>query len=1096
MSKVVPERRFVTVLFADIKGFTSLSENLDPEDVEDIINSVFAKFREIIEQHGGYLDKFIGDAVMAVFGAPHSHSDDPRRAILSGLLMQRALEEFNKKHNLSLGLRIGINTGDVLWSSIAGEKPTVMGDAVNVAQRLESIGEPGKVFVSRKTMELASEFFEFEYMGETQVKGRKEPVRVYVVLGEKENVFKPKGGVLTPFFEREKELNTLLNTFEDTLKNGALRVVLVHGDAGIGKTRLSMEFLKRIEEKKNVETILVRADPLKQGSYQIVSRIITEKLGKINYDELKEEIFRLFSMKENLSEAEIKTFTSLVLSVIFPSRTDQSSSKNVIKERINALYTLFEIMFSGQKSATVIVIDDFHHVDEESYNFISNLRDVLSHAPLLIIVNSRKLFKSFDVDVEISLSPVSKNTLYSFLRFIFEAQDEKISPEFIDFISEKTGGNPYYVEELLKYIKEKGLFERNPLRVKETDLHLPESLKGILTEKVDALPEEEKEVVKTAACIGRIFWQGVLEIVRGKSVEKSLLTLELEGIVQRETKSLIENDVEYSFIHELLRDAAYELLTKKERTKLHNIIGGILELYEDNAILLYDAARHFVLAQDPEKAEKLFERAGDLAKNQANYRFALQCYEKVETPTPSLLLKKAHVLEILSQYEEATRTISYALSILGDDEEIYTRLKIRLASIKEKEGDFLSALNILEEIQEQRNPILRAEILGRMAWVMFRLSRFDEAESRAKMALLIINRLSQSNKEVLIRKSMCLNTLANIYTRKGDWKTAYQYFEEAMNIYRSLGDKDRLSRILINMSTYLMYVKDYDRALSYLNEALNLTTETANRGLLPAIYNNIGLIYMENRNPEKAIINFKHALKISGNLGNRFMEMNVLVNMARAYSGLNLHDDAILYLKKALEISRASGNKAVEAIALANLSYTYYIKGELSEAERNAREAIFIFRELGDIRTELNDPLPILIYTLYESNRIDEAIGIIDEYLELLQDKDMEHEISRLLVRKALGLYLKKDYDSATTLLSIVDFNALDRPSRILFIVLVGRLSIFKEVEIEAILENTSDKERGNLLSVFKSIKKGENPLPHFTLDRFLERLLEKVINT
>ncbi len=182
---IVPERRFVTILFADIKGFTSLSESLDPEDVEDIINSIFRTFREIIEGHGGYLDKFIGDAVMAVFGAPRSHSDDPRRAILSGLKMQGALKEFNEKHGLNLGLRIGINTGEVLWSSIAGEKPTVMGDAVNVAQRLESIGEPGKVFVSEKTMELAREFFEFISRGDTQVKGRREPVKVFEVRGEK-----------------------------------------------------------------------------------------------------------------------------------------------------------------------------------------------------------------------------------------------------------------------------------------------------------------------------------------------------------------------------------------------------------------------------------------------------------------------------------------------------------------------------------------------------------------------------------------------------------------------------------------------------------------------------------------------------------------------------------------------------------------------------------------------------------------------------------------------------------------------------------------------------------------------------------------------
>ena len=1095
MRKVVPERRFVTVLFADIKGFTSLSENLDPEDVEDIINSIFARFREIIEEHGGYLDKFIGDAVMAVFGAPHSHSDDPRRAILSGLQMQKALKEFNEKHNLSLGVRIGINTGEVLWSSIAGEKPTVMGDAVNVAQRLESIGEPGKVFVSEKTMELASEYFDFEYKGETKVKGRKEPVRVYVVLGEKEHVFLPRGGILTPFFERDGELGTLMEAFEEVAGKKVFKTVLVYGDAGIGKTRLAVEFLKKIKRKHDIETILVRADALKQGSYQIVSRIITEKLAITRSEELENRVFSLFSKKENLSEAEIKTFTSLVLSAVYPSRTERSSMKNVLKERPNALYMLFEIMFSHEEKPAVIVIDDFHHVDEESLDFVIGLRKRLKNAPLLLIANSRKMFKSLNPDVEIALSPLSKKTLYAFLKFIFDVKDEKIDPSFVDFIKEKTGGNPYYVEELLKYIKERGLFERNPLRAKETDLHLPESLKGILTERIDALPPKEKEVAKTAACIGRVFWKNILEVVRDKPVEKSLLRLELEGIVEKEAKSLVENDTEYAFIHELLRDAAYELLTKKERIRLHNKIGSILESYRDNPILLHDAGRHFLLAQEPDKAKELFEKAGDVARDQANYKFALQCYNKIEEPSPSLLLKKAHVLQILSRYREAAQVVLHALSILqeGEDRDIYARLKIRLASIKEKEGDFVNALKELEELQDWPNPVLKAEILGRIAWIMFRLSRFSESEEKARMALEIIHKMNSQDKEILVRKSMCLNILANIYMKKGDLQSAYKYFEEVMSISRSFGDKDRLSRVLINMSTYLIYVKDFDKALSFLNEALSLTTVTANRGLLPAIYNNIGLIYLEKREPGKAIINFKRALKITRNLGNRFMEMNVLVNMGRAYSIMESYGEAIFHFKKALEIARASRNKMAEGIALANIAYNYYLKGDAHVAEKYVRDSISVFRELGDLRSEIYNSLPILIYSLYDQDRIDEAMATIDEYLQFLKSKNMENETEKLLVMKAIGYYLKKEYSRASSLLSKIKVKLLDGTISVLFVILAGLLSVMDEGKLKHLLKDVKEDEKKKLFSAFKAIKEGGDPLFYYSDNNLLKRVFEKI---
>ncbi len=811
--------------------------------------------------------------------------------------------------------------------------------------------------------------------------------------------------------------------YEKAQGNNETTVVMVLGDAGLGKTRLSVEFLKNIRASyRGVRVVFVRGDSLRQGSYHVLSQIITEIIGKGDKSEVSSKIEEILRKRDDLSEAEVKTFKSLLVSMIYPSGNKHEGGVSVLRERVNAVITLLSGIFSGSENPFIIVVDDFHHVDEDSMSILSKVKDYIPHSRVMFVFNSRRGFSKLNSDRVVELKPVSKNAVYAFVRSILSLRDERISGEFVDLIMEKTGGNPYYIEELVKYIAAKGLYEENPVRVKEEAFHLPETLISILTEKIDAMPEELKEVVKIAACVGRTFWEGVLEIILGREVEPFLLSLEEKGLITKETKSMIENDMEYVFVHELLRDAAYALLTKKERTKLHNIIGGILELYENNATLLYDAARHFEAARDEEKADKLFEKAGDLSKKQANFRFALKCYECVKNTSPELLLKKAEVLEILSEYDKATEVIERGLHLFGDDNksDLYQLFSIRLASIKEKQGDFNNALVILEKLENIRNPVLRAEVLGRVAWAHFRVSNYEKSVEIARRAFAIIDRLNQTNPEVLIRKGLVLNVLANVYTKKGELDKAYRFFDEAIKIYRSLNDRDRLSKILINVSTYLMYKKEYERALSLLNEALELVTQTANRGVLPAIYNNIGLIYMDNRDIEKAIVNFNNALKISRNIGNKYSEMNVLVNISRAYSLMNFFKEAETYLIQSLELAKKVGNRATEGIALANLAFTYYVDGKLAKAEEAAREAIFVFEELKDTYS-IVDLCPTFIDTLISREKYDEALIELKKYEELSQKLNIrEGTFYHTSIRYATIFYLKNEPEKCReTLLSI-----------------------------------------------------------------------------
>jgi class 3 adenylate cyclase len=248
------ERRTVTVLFADIKGFTKFSESRDPEEVADIVESLFKRLAAVVESHGGHVDKYIGDAIMAVFGVPTSHEDDPARAVLCGIKIQEEMEKFRKERGMSLQLRVGINTGEVIWGELTGGARTVIGDTVNVAQRMESMAEPGSIVVGSQTRELAAAGFDFRKLAVTQVKGRTQAVSPYQVVSERHDG--PFGGKVMPCVGREEELRFLMNAYERVLTEHAPLLVIVSGEPGSGKNRFYHAFGTMLHSRH--ETIRVR----------------------------------------------------------------------------------------------------------------------------------------------------------------------------------------------------------------------------------------------------------------------------------------------------------------------------------------------------------------------------------------------------------------------------------------------------------------------------------------------------------------------------------------------------------------------------------------------------------------------------------------------------------------------------------------------------------------------------------------------------------------------------------------------------------------------------------------------------------------------
>ena len=1008
-TNIVPERRFVTVLFGDIKGFTTLSEYLDPEDVEDIINEIFTIFRKIIEENGGYVDKFIGDAVMAVFGAPRMHEDDARRAVISAIEMQKVLKEINNKRNMNLFMRIGINTGNALWSSIAGEKPTVMGDAVNVAQRLESICEPGKIFVSEKVEQLAGKYFYFKDRGEVKVKGRSEALKVFEVLGEKTpfSEFLIRGRIKTPFLEREKEIEKLKEHLKESISEGNARFVLIKGEAGIGKSRLSYEFIEKAKKEfSQVKEFIVHSDPLRSGAFLPVVQILRMQLEVAlkEHSYVIKEIEDLLSKTGKYSHTEISTFKKIIDELLYPRESGREfhDEARIFRERLSALKAVFEAIFSKDFGSYILVFDDFHRADVDTRKFIEYLTASPPEVPILFLIASREDLESMDNISIIELRPLSKLSLFQIVKTIFDVEQEDIHEEFVDFIINKTAGNPYYMEELLLYLKDRDLVQYNPLRISGEGIFVPETLQGILVEKVDTLPQDMKKVIKYAACIGKVFWKKVLEEVLEKETGNILTELELEGLIFREPHSAIEGDIEYAFKHELLRESTYSLLTRRERETIHRKIGEVLESRAKNESILFNAAYHYKHGREEEKASKLFEKAGDIAFDKGYFSFALNCYECAGR-SPVLILKKAHTLENLSFYKEGEELLRQHIEFIREREDLYFQYKIRLASLLEKQAKFDEALEELEEACTSHRADIKSEALYKRAWILFKKAKYKESLEWAKSSLTIIEKeleVRTYEKELIRRKGSVYNLIASIYHRQGNYKEALEHYTNAKSLFEKINRKSSVASVLTNISQVYMYTGDFERAGEVLIKALELAKDTGNRFLVAAILNNLSMVQMQEDRYEEALKNAEESLKIVTNLGNKHAAIHILINIGRLYLNLDKSEQALKSLKQALDLSRDIEYKWGIATSMGNIGFAHIKEKDYEKAEKYLADSIEISRQLGD-RYGVASALKPFAEIMIHKKEYQRALNILEEALEIFES--LNNKIGAASVRVDLA---------------------------------------------------------------------------------------------
>jgi ABC-type oligopeptide transport system substrate-binding subunit/class 3 adenylate cyclase len=691
------ERRTVTILFSDVKGSMAMAEELDPEDWMEIMDGAFEVLIEPVYRYEGTLARLMGDAVLAFFGAPIAHEDDPERACRAALDIIAGAQEYAERLERERGIqgfnvRVGIHTGLVVVGEVGSDlrvEYTAMGDAVNLAARMESAAEPGTVLITEDTHKLVAPLFDSEPLGPIEVKGKAQPVPAYRVLAPKMAPGKPRGiaGLESRLVGRETELAALQAALE-RLEAGVGGVVTIVGEAGIGKSRLVAEVRKKTLAKvlkpsqgwsRALHLTWVEGRCLSYGAsiaYLLWLDVLRGLLGvtvedaPVDVRDALEKWVRalcperfedgfdavfdgdkdaVFDPVKDAVYPYLGRLMSLPLEEEVEGRLEDLDGRELKERTFRAVEML--LACAAADRPLVLVCEDLHWSGPSSLALLEHLLSLTVRVPLLLICVFRaerdhgswqlretvgRDYRQWHTDLWLQpLSGVESETLVGNLLWV-EDLPEQLKGRILDH----AGGNPFFLEEVLRSLIDEGAIVQDGAtgRWQATrdvgDIAIPDTLQGLLLARIDRLQEETKRVLQMAAVIGRIFLYRVLEAIAAaeaaveeQALERRLVTLQDEEMIRERTRI---PELEYIFKHHLTQEAAYNGLLKRERRIYHRQVGEALERLfpdrvEEQVGLL---AHHWERAGDAEKAVEYLQRAGDQARLAYAHEEAVAYYER------------------------------------------------------------------------------------------------------------------------------------------------------------------------------------------------------------------------------------------------------------------------------------------------------------------------------------------------------------------------------------------------------------------------------------------------------------------------------------
>jgi class 3 adenylate cyclase len=605
------ERRVITVIFVDLVGFTGRAEKLDPEDVRAILSLYYERVRAVIESFGGVVEKFIGDAVMGLFGAPTSFGDDPERAVRSALAVLENVAELNSDHEeLNLAVRIAVNTGEALVALTPQTgQAMVAGDVVNTASRLQQHANVNGILVGEETYACTRGIFAYEQVPSITAKGKSLPIPAWRVVRAS---YQPREvePSRVPLVARTRELRSLYQAWDRVVGDGTLQLVTMFGPSGIGKTRLGIELMRYVTDAGGL-AVKGRSLPYRDsGAYGAFAEQVKRLVGIFDNDPAEVGLGKLSTAVERLVGAGHAKAVAENLGVILGLDLSQA-----IADRESLFFSVrcfIEAM--AAERPLLLVFEDLHWADNALLDLIELVAARLRNVPVFLLCLARPELldtrpgwgSGLPSYLSLTLEPLGEQDARTLVGHVLASLAGLEGERQTALVVATAEGNPLFLEQLAATLSER------PADLPST---LPTTIRGIVTARLDALPAEERALLVDAAAVGRVFWRGALAASwDAASLTRLLAALESRDLVHRDITSMIEGEPQYTFKHGLIRDVAFETLPRRRRLERHTQVAQFLEaasLSGTDAVAAM--ARHWRDAGRPERAANYFLAAAEQA---------------------------------------------------------------------------------------------------------------------------------------------------------------------------------------------------------------------------------------------------------------------------------------------------------------------------------------------------------------------------------------------------------------------------------------------------------------------------------------------------
>lgn len=977
------ERKTVTALFADVVGSTAMGSQHDPELVRDVLRQFFARMKAIAESHGGTVEKYIGDAVMVVFGMPRLHEDDAERAVRAALAMRAATAELEAELRVGLAIRLGVNTGEAVTG--AGDTPQFLltGDAINVGARLVAGAEPGEILVGERTRTLTSDAIEYGPARRIVAKGKAEPVLAHPVVRARTGVPVQHRGLAPLRAElvgRERELRVLLDAISAVTAEARPRLVTVLGQAGVGKSRLVEEALGRAGEK-SLRVLRGRCLPYGTDSaYWAFGEVIRADAGIVLGDDKPSALAKLEArVGELLADVPQRAMVCARLAVLIGLEDRDAALSDVVKERIAAelvrgLRRYLEAIAAAD-SPLVLVLEDLQWGERPVLDAVEDLIDHPDVTRILLVCLARpelvELYPGWAGSranaSTVMLEPLTDRDIATLIARLLRI--DNLPPALRELIGKGSGGNPLFCEELLRMLIDDGTIIHQGDTWRSTaptaEIRIPDSVQAVLGARLDSLPAPEKLALQTASVLGEHFSLSVLFGLRAPAE----LAPAPESLVRKGMFVESADGETLAFKHVLIRDVAYASLAKAERADLHErAVARLIETARDriteiSEVLAYHAERAYALTSElPERREQRRARArsaverlataGDRAAGLYSNEKAAELYAQAiaiasaEPPEPELLtslyVRRGRALELLNDFVKAQANYEEMERRAGDlsDEAMLVDALTRQATI-----------HAIGTVQLDRQPtealIDRAleialrrgdkRIEARLKWTRAHLA---SSTGRVELALRSAEEAVVIARDLDLREELAyaLNILARVEGHLGRLDAAMAHWGEAAELFEGLRNGPMLADTRTMIAGLKVTIGDYEGALAVASDTYRLSEEIHNPWGQGMSRLTTATVEWERGDYGGAIRSLEEAVRFGTAANAMYVAIGqvwlVLVRLAAGDQ-----ETALVQLGGAAALALIVAADSVPPVVMLTLAHAAVLRGDLNEARRLRTEA-------------------------------------------------------------------------------------------------------------------------------------------------------------